>query len=279
MAIAALVFGVLGGLLGLAIGLVGHTIGAMADSAGQSGAWVLRAISIAIPIASLVGGGLARDRSSLAAALMFVSAAGMLWIFGINYFTIVPIVLSAIGGSLALAATNGSRPRAAFIAVISVLVAASSLAFFDYVLPHHSVLRIVGTEIKRVGVDQPGSKGKPQAATRDVYYIYAESIETKQPRVFRNEDTGWGFPWYFKFDSADLQATAQSIAGERGTAIFTYYGWRIPLFTVMPNVVKIVRSDPDAWAFPWFNLVFFTVLVGGLAWLAWWIRGLRRPRA
>jgi len=44
------------------------------------------------------------------------------------------------------------------------------------------------------------------------FYVFAEDVETKKPRVFRNEDTGWGFPFYFKFNSADLQAVAQSIA-------------------------------------------------------------------
>ncbi len=169
--------------------------------------------------------------------------------------------------------------RLFFIAVAVVVVASGPLALLDYFLPHHAVLRIVGTEIKRVGVDQPASKGKPQGQTRDVYYVYAEDIETQKPRVFRNEDTGWGFPWYFKFDSADVQATAQSIAGERGTALFTYYGWRIQIFSLMPNVVDITRAKPGTSVFPWFNVAFFTVLIGGIAWLVWWIRGLRRKRA
>lgn len=165
--------------------------------------------------------------------------------------------------------------RIVLIAAVIVVVAAGPLAFLDYFLPHHAVLRIVGSEIKRVGQDGTPSKDqRPTSPTRDVYYVYAEEIDSKKPRVFRNEDTGWGFPWYFKFDSADVQATAQSIAGERGTAIFTYYGWRIQLITLMPNVVKIVRAAPDASTFPWFNILFFTVLIGGIAWLAFRIRGL-----
>lgn len=166
--------------------------------------------------------------------------------------------------------------RVFFIAIVVVAVAAGPLAFLDYVLPHHAVLRIVGTEIKRVGVDEPAAKDKTRGRTRDVYYVYAEEIETKKPRVFRNEDTGWGFPWYFKFDSADIQAIAQSIAGERGTAVFTYYGWRIQLFSLMPNVVEITRAAPDTSVFPWFNVLFFAVLVGGVVWIVAWVRGLRR---
>ncbi len=169
--------------------------------------------------------------------------------------------------------------RTLLVTIAIAAVAAVPLAVLDYFLPHHAVLRIVGTEIKRVDNDRPAAKGKPQGGTRDVYYVYAEDPDSKKPRVFRNEDTGWGFPWYLKFDSADVQATAQSIAGERGTAIFSYYGWRIQLFSWMPNVIDITRADPGASVFPWFNVLFFTVLGGGLAWLAWWIRGWRRRRA
>ncbi len=166
--------------------------------------------------------------------------------------------------------------RILIIAIAVVVVASGPLALLDYFLPHHRVLRIVGTEIKRVDATGRTSKDKAPGQTHDVYYVYAEDVETKKPHVFRNEDTGWGFPWYLKFDSADVQATAQSIAGERGTAIFTYYGWRIQIFSLMPNAVKIVRAAPDATVFPWFNVAFFAVLLGAIAWIVLRIRGLGR---
>jgi hypothetical protein len=162
--------------------------------------------------------------------------------------------------------------RIFIVTVIILLAAVGPIALLDYVLPHHTVVRVVGTEVKRVGIDQ-GS-----AATRDVYYVFAEDIETKKPHVFRNEDTGWGFPWYFKFNTADIQATAQSIASTQGTANLTYYGWRIQIFSLYPNVTKIARAEPDAWPIPWFNLVFFSVIIGGGIWLALWIRGLWNRR-
>ncbi|MGH8610521.1 MAG: DUF1523 family protein [Gammaproteobacteria bacterium] len=151
-----------------------------------------------------------------------------------------------------------------------MLVTAGPVAFLDYLLPHRDVLRIVGSETRR-----PVGTRKSDASTHDVFYIYAEDIETKKPRVFRNEDTGWGFPWYFKFNSADLQAAAQSLAGERGTALFTYYGWRIRIFSVVPNVTNIKRAAPDAERpIPWFNLGFAAVVIGGSVWFALWIRRL-----
>jgi hypothetical protein len=82
-----------------------------------------------------------------------------------------------------------------------------------------------------------------------------------------------GFPWYFKFNSAELRAVAQSIAGERGTAPLTYYGWRIRIFSNVPNVTNINRSAPDEEPpIPWFNFGFAAVVIGGTALLGFWIR-------
>jgi hypothetical protein len=156
---------------------------------------------------------------------------------------------------------------------IALVVAAGPIAFLDYFLPHHSVLRVVGTDIKRTA-----SATTPTGSPYDVRYIYTEDIESKKPRVFRNEDTGWGFPWYMKFNSSDVQAAARSIANEGGTAAITYYGWRIQIFSLYPNVVKIKRAEPDAWIIPWFNIAFFTVVIGGGLWLTFWVRGIWHRR-
>jgi hypothetical protein len=161
--------------------------------------------------------------------------------------------------------------RILFGTAIALLVAAGPVALLDYFLPHHALLRVVGAETRR-----PIGNSTSQKATRDTFYISAEDVETKKPRVFRNEDTGWGFPFYFKFNSADLQAVAESVAGERGTAIFTYYGWRIQIFSIVPNVTNIKRAAPDEeLPYPWFNFGFGAVVIGGAIWLSLWIRGIR----
>jgi Protein of unknown function (DUF1523) len=157
---------------------------------------------------------------------------------------------------------------------ICLVLAAPPIAFLDYFLPHHEVLKMVGTDVKRVGGDS-GQRAGPQF---DIRYIYAEDIDTKKPRVFRNEDTGWGFPWYMKFNSSDVQAAARAIANEGGTAAITYYGWRIQLFSMYPNVIKIKRAEPGTVIIPWFNIAFFSVVIGGSLWLAFWIRSIRNRR-
>ncbi|MGH6812739.1 MAG: DUF1523 family protein [Methylocella sp.] len=160
--------------------------------------------------------------------------------------------------------------RNLFGAVIAVLVAAGPVVFIYYFLPHREVLRIVGTDTRR-----PLGTTKSDVSTHMVFFINAEDVETKKPRVFHNEDTRWGFPWYFKFNSAELQALAQSIAGVRGTALVTYYGWRIKILSVVPNVTNIKRAAPDQKPpIPWFNLGFAAVVIGGGAWL---VLRFRRP--
>lgn len=164
------------------------------------------------------------------------------------------------------------------LAVLAILVIAPVAAFLHYVLPRHDVVRIVNTEVRRVDINgKPVGSGDPVGQSRDVFYIYAEDIDDKSPRVYRNEDTGWGFPPYLKFNSADQQAIASSISQERSTALITKYGWRVNLFSWFPNATKVRRWDPADSVIPWFNIVFFTAIAALAGWIA--IRVRRRRRA
>jgi hypothetical protein len=112
MSTAALILGILGGVFGLFVGLFGYAVGGIAGASGQSGAGLLQLISMAIPIASLVGGGIAKANAVVAGILMLLSAVGMLLLFGFNFFTAIPVVLSGVGGLLALMAANEAKPKA-----------------------------------------------------------------------------------------------------------------------------------------------------------------------
>jgi hypothetical protein len=79
--------------------------------------------------------------------------------------------------------------------------------------------------------------------------------------VYRNEDTGWMWPPYFKFDSADLQAEASALisaAGQEQWVVVTHYGWRNRFLSIYPNAVGLRPIDsPDVRIIPWFNIFFF----------------------
>ena len=98
-----------------------------------------------------------------------------------------------------------------------VLLIVILFLFFHYNLPRTSVVQISGTDTKRVdkAVEVEIVKGgkdiaeKTTTQTEDVRFINSVSRKGK-PMVFRNEDTGWGWPPYFKFNSADITAEAQA---------------------------------------------------------------------
>lgn len=158
-----------------------------------------------------------------------------------------------------------------FLAVVWSLVA----AFFHYQLPRTDIVRVVGTDVQRFDVgerpwfwSQATSTGTFAGDTREV-----PIIQTIRPNgreiVYRNEDTGWGWPPYFKFDSQNVQARAADLISDRESPQWVAvrrYGWRLPVFTVFPNALSIDPvSGPDAIVIPW---VAIGVLIAFLA--AFW---------
>ena len=142
--------------------------------------------------------------------------------------------------------------------------------FFHYNLPRTAVVQISGTDIKRVDKsvtvekEEDGADKEQQTTTQtaDVRYINSVSREGK-PMVFRNEDTGWGWPPYFKFDSADVTAEAQAFATDQNKpwVLVKYYGWRFTMFSMFPNVLDLKKVDKDYSHIPLFNIIFFIILI------------------
>ena len=147
---------------------------------------------------------------------------------------------------------------------LAVLTLISGI-WLDYYLPEQSLATITGVEVKRVDKDGPISKENPaDGPTMDVYYIYTAQ-EGEKVRVFRNEDTRWSWPFYFKFDSADVQAKAKTLEFEKKLARITSYGWRINLLSQFPNVIRIETVDsPEASTFSFFRWFWFAL------WAALW---------
>lgn len=162
------------------------------------------------------------------------------------------------------------------IAVLLILA-----VFFSYVLPQHDVVRITSTEIIRQDFSSvnrifyaQADSGNAENPTRDIRLINTVKRKTfllgfipresEKVMVYRNEDTGWIWPPYFKFDSADLQAEASAVANKlegENWAVVTKYGWRNRFFSIYPNAVGIRPvSGPDATVIPWFNIIFFLFL-------------------
>lgn len=111
---AALVLGIVAGLIGMVVGFFsyGYTVfidwfGEVPDLAHQvDNVALIRATALVAPILALAGGAMARSQAQLGGALMILSAAGMYYSFHFNVFTMFPIAMAGLAGVLALAATR-----------------------------------------------------------------------------------------------------------------------------------------------------------------------------
>lgn len=157
-----------------------------------------------------------------------------------------------------------------FAGVLVVFV----VALLHYNLPRTAVVQITGTDTKRIGERSSKQKaaspdrksGSAATGLRDIRFINSLTREGRI-LVFRNEDTGWGWPPYFKFDSADITAKAQSflLMPEKPWVRVNYYGWRIHIFSKFPNIISLKEVPRDYSRPPWFNIMFISLLlVGGI---------------
>lgn len=148
--------------------------------------------------------------------------------------------------------------------------------FLHYTLPQRDIVRIVdtGNRITQIGANwifysiEDTGTGAETNTTRDIRFIDAVYPDGSTVMVYRNEDTGWFWPPYFKWDSSTLQAEATNLrstsAAPQWVAV-THYGWRIPLVSAFPNAVSITPVDgPDVRLIPWVNIVILSFLAFGL---------------
>jgi hypothetical protein len=163
------------------------------------------------------------------------------------------------------------------------LVALLAAAFLHYTLPQTDIVRIVATNTQRVDLGanrwffaapEPGMD-KATANGRDVQFIQTILASSGRPMVYRNQDTGWGWPPYFKINSFDLQTRASDLnsteASPKWVAI-THYGWRNQFFTIFPNAISLRQVEgPDVRIFPWASTIILTLLAATLfmLWRIW----------
>ena len=161
-------------------------------------------------------------------------------------------------------------------------------AFFHYTLPQHDIARISDTYEKRIdfgensifwaSADVGNAEG---VVNRDVFFIQTRGTNDRV-MVYRNEDTGWGWPPYFKFDTSNLQAEAadlKSTAEAPKWVAIKHYGWRNEFISIFPNAISVRQVDgPDVTIIPWLNIVIlvFSALVFWAIWVRW--RRFRQAR-
>lgn len=153
------------------------------------------------------------------------------------------------------------------------------LAFLHYTLPRWDTVRIVDTYEKR---ETPGENsifwtrartgsGASGDGSRDVFFIQAVTANGRT-MVYRNEDTGWSWPPFFKFDTASLQARAadlRSTGQEPRWVAVKRYGWRFELLTAYPNALRVKEvAGPEERVLPWTSIAIL-LGIAALFWAIW----------
>ncbi|WRC06238.1 DUF1523 family protein [Helicobacter pylori] len=134
----------------------------------------------------------------------------------------------------------------------------------SYCMPHYSATVISGVEVKRMNENENTPNNKEvKTLARDVYFVQTyDPKDQKSVTVYRNEDTRFGFPFYFKFNSADISALAQSLVNQQVEV--QYYGWRINLFNMFPNVIFLKPLKEGAeMSKPVFSWILYALLLAG----------------
>lgn len=154
----------------------------------------------------------------------------------------------------------------------------SVAAFLHYTLPQRDIVRIVNTyeerqelnDWTRIFWSRPDDQSV-NIINRDVQFIQGVTPEGR-PRVYRNEDTSWSWPPYFKFDTANLYTEANDAISSKDKpewVAVTHYGWRNEFLSIFPNAVAIKPvAGPDVRLIPWFNIIVLTLLAA-LFWAIW----------
>lgn len=153
--------------------------------------------------------------------------------------------------------------------IFRLVLVAVVLSVLHYTLPQNDVVRIVATENRRIDFGENSffwaapDVGTAAGTTRDVFFIQTVQANGK-PMVYRNEDTGWGWPPYFKLNSHNVQTVAASLAsrpGQEQWVAISHYGWRNEFFTIFPNAISVRPVEgPNVTIIPWAAIVVLVIL-------------------
>jgi hypothetical protein len=119
---AALILGIIAGLIGMIVGLFGYGYAEITDThqgVGQAFGFLdnpalIRFASFFGPLLALAGGAMAKVRALWGGVLMLVASFLFWQAFGFNVGTMFPIGFAALGGILAIAAGKPDEPKAHF---------------------------------------------------------------------------------------------------------------------------------------------------------------------
>ncbi len=118
---AALMLGIIAGLIGIVVGLFGYGYAELSDARPElndlfllDNPSLIRFASFMAPLLAIAGGAMAKARALWGGGLLLLSAALFYAAFGFNVGTMFPIGFAGLGGILAIAAGKPDEPKAHF---------------------------------------------------------------------------------------------------------------------------------------------------------------------
>lgn len=151
------------------------------------------------------------------------------------------------------------------------------------VLVAGSLPRTVNVYVMRVEVGVSVDPASPHVARHGKdggrRYLVTQTLEGEILR-FRNDNTGWSWPPYFKFNASDLAEQGSLFAQSKPPApvALRYYGFRLGSSASYPNVVNLTLVSPGPQPRSYFN--WFVLAVHFLAFASLvHVRRRRRRRA
>ena len=119
---AALMLGIIGGLIAMPVGFFGYGYTELVRGHSELGEifgqfddpQMIRLASFLAPLLAIAGGAMAKVRALIGGLLMLLAGFLMYHAFGFNVFTMFPIGFCIIGGVLAIAAGQPDEPKSHF---------------------------------------------------------------------------------------------------------------------------------------------------------------------
>lgn len=119
---AAMVLGIIGGVIGMFVGLFGYGWTSLVQDQPDVGTIfgnfdnpaLVRLVSVLAPVLAIAGGAMAKIRALWGGVLLLISALLMQQAFSFNAATMFPIVMAGLGGVLAIAAGKPDEPKSHF---------------------------------------------------------------------------------------------------------------------------------------------------------------------
>lgn len=119
---AALILGLIGGLMGLLVGLFSYGYTTAIEQFGEveglfeqvANINAIRVAAVVSPLLALAGAGMAKVQALWGGALLMISVLGMYLGLGFGFFTMWPMAFCGLAGIMALAAGQPDEPKAHF---------------------------------------------------------------------------------------------------------------------------------------------------------------------